>query len=696
MKTLISMIYVLGLLGLTVEDANCQAIEPILKSYFGSSCGSATEGGYSTVWSGYHTGDDYLCNNNGRELRTIAFGRVKFTNHMQIACVSNCAGRPDHGMGNIIEVTHMLTDGVEVTSSYNHLDSLHSLLVINEYVSNQQALGYLGATGQEKRDYWSPAHLHFEMKKNPRGGGVTSPWGYSKTAPSDFGYLNPVDYFEKKQVLLPFFLLNTDKSPSKDAYDVYGIANENINFYLNLTGTVQESSIVVRNFTQRRNIEVKGSLNDNLRILGGKNPGEKYPGGYVNGLAGQAKYAEGNYLFAANVVDVTGKNGFGYPVEFSFVKNGDIIVDNDQKNADANTGNDATSESVYNGTRVSPPLPSSSIIPADGSKIPGYFLTADLFPGKSDAFAQWKPNAANTYRIYVHVPEHGATAIAVRYKIKPDGLNNIISRPINQKNAYIAFIDGWVPLEALDGTRIFSFTKNGFVGLSLGSTSSDANYAGILGVNDATSTDRHSPEYVAFDAVKFESVVSTSSEEDTLLNTSHQTSWAYFRDPNMVKWYITDAVGLTYALGQNSKKHSAWVSIGNGENVAALDFLSRKISVKNDTKTSTTTYTALSLVGGEGEEWMKGSAASQWANRIEGATMPAEWYFFKVKSSGIWYIVETDRESSKIYRLNLTYDNSNYDWKRPLDATGGEINTSGWKKNFYQEPDGRWMVNIIK
>lgn len=194
----------------------------------------------------------------------------------------------------------------------------------------------------------------------------------------------------------------------------------------------------------------------------------------------------------------------------------------------------------------------------------------------------------------------------------------------------------------------------------------------------------------------FTAAAAATSEIDTLLNASHETSWAYFQDATLSKWFISNSSGVTYGLGQNSNKHAAWISIGSEAKVASIDFPNKRVSVIGNTSTSSTVYKATSLVGGEGSEFMYSAQASNWAKLIEGATLPAKWYFFRVDSTQTWYIIEIHGTSSSILRLNLTQDKSNYDWKSPLDGSSNAIDTSTWKKNFYLSSSGKWMVSFSK
>lgn len=220
-----------------------------------------------------------------------------------------------------------------------------------------------------------------------------------------------------------------------------------------------------------------------------------------------------------------------------------------------------------------------------------------------------------------------------------------------------------------------------------------SDYNGTSAIGGASCGGTCSVEDIKLKTVDPATVV-TLGEVDSLLNASYETSWAYFMDSSKSKWYISNAAGVTYALGRNSKGHAAWVSIGDGAQVANLDFVNKQVSVNSHTYTSPQTYNTQSLVGGEGAEWMYGDEASQRARLIEGSTVPMAWYFFQVESTGKWYIIQIDGTNSTILRLNLTPDKSNYDWKNPLDAAGNEVDTSKWKKEFYQGQNGKWRVRV--
>lgn len=184
------------------------------------------------------------------------------------------------------------------------------------------------------------------------------------------------------------------------------------------------------------------------------------------------------------------------------------------------------------------------------------------------------------------------------------------------------------------------------------------------------------------------------SEIDSLLNSSYETPWAYYTDPTG-KWFISNSSGVTYALGRNSQNHASWIAIADQEAVATVDFSNKKVSLRTDTasRTPDNSYKAISLVSGEAAETVRGGMAREFANLINGNTLDLKWYFFKVASTGKWYIVWINGTNSTTLRLKLNASLDNYDWQRPLDGSGAAVDTSNWTKSFFRE-NGAWKVRF--
>jgi hypothetical protein len=185
------------------------------------------------------------------------------------------------------------------------------------------------------------------------------------------------------------------------------------------------------------------------------------------------------------------------------------------------------------------------------------------------------------------------------------------------------------------------------------------------------------------------------SETDSLLNASHVTSWAYFRDPSKNQWYIANNGGVTYFLSANNYRHAAWGSIAQDAPVAAIDFNLKKVLLSANTAAPTlaSTFLTKSLVKGEVDEYVLGSAAKTNAELINGQSLDLDWYFFQVESTKIWYIVSIPGINAKVWRLNLSADKSNYDWKNPTNNSLTEVDTTGWNKEFFKE-NAVWKVRF--
>lgn len=188
-----------------------------------------------------------------------------------------------------------------------------------------------------------------------------------------------------------------------------------------------------------------------------------------------------------------------------------------------------------------------------------------------------------------------------------------------------------------------------------------------------------------------------ASEVDSLRNSSHVTSWAYFRAPSSTLWFISNSSGETYGLGRNNSGISAWVEIANGQTVAHLDSLNKSVALNANTATLTPSnaFAATSLVDGTIQQ-VSGNTANQWAALIAGKTLPMDWYFFQVASTGQWWIVSTNAPSGtpgQILRLKLNAANTQYDWQEPRDASGAIVDTSTWTREFFQE-GGVWKVRF--
>ncbi len=447
-----------------------------------------------------HVAVDYMArptsSNTSTVSRSVNFGKlVRNINYDQILGY----GSASHGMGNVVIIEHLLNNGEKWLSLHAHLASKNlDEIEINDFITKEQNIGIVGCSGSTELQWCSSTgsnrHNHFELKRpgfeemdlwsfgylnqteanSLRADGETEDKSITDTIQQNFSTISNFQ-MNNKEVVLPY--ISKTSTPTSSNYDVYGIANKTIYGSLDLTGTFHRSSIVVRDFFTRSQIGSKGNLPDSQRFIGGLNENIA-----VSGITGDNTYQAGDYLFAVylvkdennnNNIDI-GETSYGYPVKFSFVKDGDIIIDNDQMNADEDPNNDLENEPAYN----------ASV----GAKVPGYFLTADLHQGRSEKFAQWKPYQSGKYEIYVHIPEYGATATSVSYVIKKDGTEElqVFSQDINQSDN----AGDWVKLKT-NTENTFNFSEAGYVGLYLGANEGESNYEVLA------------DQKVAFDAIKF-------------------------------------------------------------------------------------------------------------------------------------------------------------------------------------------------
>jgi murein DD-endopeptidase MepM/ murein hydrolase activator NlpD len=77
----------------------------------------------------------------------------------------------DGSSGLMVELRCLFNGGVELYPKYMHLDSIAPGLVPGVYVHVGQDIGIVGSTGVSR----SAAHLHFEIRDQPRGGDFFDP-----------------------------------------------------------------------------------------------------------------------------------------------------------------------------------------------------------------------------------------------------------------------------------------------------------------------------------------------------------------------------------------------------------------------------------------------------------------------------------------------------------------------------------------
>ena len=471
-----------------------------------SFCGTAY-GIYSPDFRGLHTGQDY-CNVLNTKIESLSFGKVVFRNDM--IETPNCAGRrwpnacegqPDHGMGNVLEIRYLLSNGEEVVGSYNHLNRIDDTANQNNFVAKEQVIGYMGRSGQRSLNYYNDIHLHFEMKVAPRelvNNALEKPWGYSRDKdendqfvhPDHYGFISPNDYLNTQRVLLPFLSRNS-AIPDSTNYHVFGYANKPLYGSLNVSGEFYHAAIVVRNNSSRNEAENHIDFSATPSRLGEVGTWNSNTLINVDGVSGNTTaYQDGDYLFLASLSDADSKR-YGYPIVFSILEENALIVDNDQ--LEEQTGEEREQTEFF----------TPSVQPEYYSNVvPGYFLSAGLIKGQSDKSAKWSPKRRGTFKIMVHIPD-GATAEKVRYKIitkKDNGDNKqvYITDPIDHSNA------GWQTLSVTENGNVnkhFFLGKDDFVKLHV-NTEYVAEHWNDVGENN-TNMGITANQSVAIDAIKF-------------------------------------------------------------------------------------------------------------------------------------------------------------------------------------------------
>jgi len=434
MKTFFLVIFNFNLLFFTI---NVYAIDFEFKNPVPS---GGTRTGYRTYGVyydkspiGYHTGIDIapLTSGNHPNILSSNFGK---RNNVWVN------GNNDSGFGHALQVEHLITDGTYKYFLYGHLNEAAYEAT---YYAQNQLVSTMGATGNGYNRWL--VHLHFEINDEP---GLNN-FGYlTVNRLSEYGYYDPDDFISgntRPSVLIP--CLSISEINSCMSYDVYGIAGDNLYGHLDINGNFNHSGILARkSFIRTDATQTSKTASPQFLAQEGRSSGSPIS---MNGISGATdNYQIGDYIFLAYVKDGNERR-YGYPVKLTILPNDQCkIVDNDQ---------------LINGRyRYSQDLKDSDV-----NKVPGYFLSAQLIEGRSEATAQWAPDIEGKYAIFVHTPK-GATATSVVYKIKPDGSSVIKSQPVDQTENQ----ETWHQIIGENGETEFNFTKDGYIGLYAGNDSS--------------------------------------------------------------------------------------------------------------------------------------------------------------------------------------------------------------------------------
>lgn len=459
-----------------------------------------------------HSGRDYNVNGVRGVVKSYGFGKLL------------SSGTDSY---HTVSIQNLLNSGDVVNFNLLHMRTIDSLISnSNQFpVVKRQILGVEGGQGPSGPDTYAE-HLHLEVSDSVSLAWLRTDSAYpcennlascenrrrtnhdalkkdslephyanTKSGTPSSVYYHPGRVAEYSE-LIPYISDTTNPSPLQ--YKVFGYAGKPLYSSLRLKRTFEKDfhsiGILVGNDHERIDNNINYLALDNGKWLAASwnldSDGNGIPDtdwGNSNNTTtvqgdnnetvytGNFSYPAGDYLCRAAVSSTGTSDNRGYPVTFTVLPNSDSkIVDNDQLNEE--------NASVY----------TDAMGTANNyNTVPGYFLTAKLVSGMSGASANWKPYLQGDYEVYVYVPT-GATATNVVYKIKPDGTDSsqILSEGVDQTKTENQ--NNWVKLKGVNGSTIFNFTRNGYVGLALTSGSNP----GISATAKA-----------AFDAIKFEKIV---------------------------------------------------------------------------------------------------------------------------------------------------------------------------------------------
>lgn len=363
------------------------------------------------------------------------------------------SGQQDWGGYNHLFSQHLINTGEFVYFKYLHFerDSISAKLLGGAYLVPGQFIAKEGASGCVTSE-----HLHFEVGK------TKIPQRFNAEG-LDSTY-DPADFITNHSFKPALPLLSRVSTPSSGNYDVFGYADDTIYGHVNFTGTFNGASTVVRLFDDdlmlRSRVSQHGTLDDPLLYLGGTNDGV-----LVNGIAGNNRYGEGNYLFAGWIRHINNglaEQRYGYPLKFSFVNQTQVIVDNDQLPL-AQQNND--------------PLQKTQFVcqsPCQADKVPGYFLSALTFESELPQVARWEPKRRGKFSIELHMPDDQILGVPPQgepdleyqpliYRICPKGGDSCVVRTLEQPEF------GWFnPIKHSGSVEFFGFDQQGYIEVDSG------------------------------------------------------------------------------------------------------------------------------------------------------------------------------------------------------------------------------------
>lgn len=429
-----------------------------------------------------------------------------------------CIGLTCRNFGNNTAIKHVLSNGSNIYSLYGHFIHIDGHVQgggissegnsrSSSFVTGKSRIGFKGTSGSSTGD-----HLHFEISNQDSAASpsqcrfVDGQWrnnywlpendclngvrteyatGSSRTYdPSPFSNGN-------KEILVPY--MHNDENQDHTDYDVYGVTESDIFASIQIDNDSNEQ----RNFTH---LSVHGNSYHTQTSV------HNFPDFETQTVAANRQQIfqssltldPGDYSFKAH----SDQFQDAFPIKFTVLQDdGSVIVDNDQLN-----------DNGYSFVE--------SIASAEVDYTPGYYLSAKLVNGRSNASAEWHPNVSGNYDIYIHIPgekravrsvsEVNGQNVVTRYEY-PNEIRYRIVYNDNRDSQIVTLAvngvrDNWAQLRNPDAAiDYFDFSDSSYVELYLSGNVGDThnyNYNGIAGNH-----------LVPFDAIKFEHIASTNDAE---------------------------------------------------------------------------------------------------------------------------------------------------------------------------------------
>ena len=162
-----------------------------------------------------------------------------------------------------------------------------------------------------------------------------------------------------------------------------------------------------------------------------------------------------------------------------------------------------------------------------------------------------------------------------------------------------------------------------------------------------------------------------ADEIGDLQATPHTASWAYFsiQQSNGQVWYIANLTdGTVYFLAPFTNGNAGWGIIGGSSptSLATVNLSSHQVVIKSGI---TANSSSLGYYDGatKNNQYISNLQhnSQKYAQFIDGKTVNIQWYFFKVSSSGNWYIAKppTSTTNNSIYRFGADAQKTGYAWE---------------------------------